>query len=179
MKGMYSFIKIIGILLIITGIALIVIAVFFPEAASGLFITGAVLIIVGIIDFALGNYFGKLFKDFPKLQGFNGSMKASGKRMSSMAEFMKQQNKMNELSSKGIPVRVKIISFKDTGEIINYDSVFEFQLEVLKEHRYDNYYINNHRQIVSKVIASRIKTGNEYPAKVDPENRENIILSWL
>jgi hypothetical protein len=99
--------------------------------------------------------------------------------MSSAANFLKEQNKINKLNSTGKPVRVRIISVRDTGQLVNYDPVLEFNVEVLHERRYDNYNISNHKQVVSKIIAPRLIPGNEYPAKVDPEDKNSIHISWI
>jgi hypothetical protein len=179
MNWLYKLSQVVGILLAAAGVVLIVLAALNSKTLSSLYFTGGVLIVVGIITFIINTFFAKMFKGFPKMPGFGESIKQGAQKMSSAADFLKHQNLINKLSSVGIPVKVKVLSVKDTGQLINYDPVLEFQLEVIKEHRYDNYYINNHQQMVSKIIAPRIQTGNEYNAKVDPVDRNSIYVSWM
>ena len=51
--------------------------------------------------------------------------------MSNAADFLKEQNRVNKLSMTGKPAKVKIISVKETGQMVNFDTVLEFNLEVL------------------------------------------------
>ena len=120
-----------------------------------------------------------MFKDFPKVKNYDYSMKGSANKMSSAAEYLKEQNRSNKLASIGKPIRVKIINVVDTGQIVQNDAVLNFNVEVLNERRYDNYNINDYKQVVSKIIAPRILPGNEYPAKVDPNDKNNIFISWI
>ena len=172
---------VIGVVLMVAGAAFIIVAFFTsPYTRFSFILTGIIFIITGAINFAVFKFLDKSFSKFPdSIKNYDTSMKGSAKRMSSMADMLKQQNNMNRLSSIGVPVKIKIINFKDTGEVVNYDSVIEFQVEVQKEHSFDNYYINSFTQIVSKVIVSRLKVGDVYPAKVDPEDKNNIYISWL
>ena len=144
---------IIGVLLAAAGIVLGVLAFLFPEFVSVSYISALGLIITGIIIFAVFSYLTNLFKDFPMMKGKGKAMRDSASSMSSMSEFLKQQNKINKLKSNGIPIKVKILSVKDTGDLINNDPLLEFQLEVFKDNPSDNYFINSHKQIVSKVVA--------------------------
>ena len=179
MNWLYKLSQVIGIILIIAGAGAAVFAYLKPGMSSAGYMAGAILVVTGAIIFTVNTYFGRIFKDFPKTKGFGESMRDGAQRMSSAAEMLKEQNKMNRLGSEGVPIKVKIIGFKDTGTMINNDPVLEFQLEVLKEHRYDNYYINSHRQIVSKIILPRIQTGNEYPARLDPTDKNCVHISWM
>jgi hypothetical protein len=163
-----------GILLIAGGIISGIFSFINPKLEFVSIPAAIVLIITGIIVFAVSKFTYNMVKDLPKPP----TLKESTARISSAADMMKQMNKMNRLSASGIPVRVKVLSFKDTGQLVNYDPVIEFQLEVLKEHKYDNYYINSHKQIVSKILTGRIETGKEYYAKVDPEDRNSIIVTF-
>jgi hypothetical protein len=99
--------------------------------------------------------------------------------MSNAADFLKEQNRVNKLNMTGKPAKVKIISVKDTGQMVNFDTVLEFNLEVLQERRYDNYIIDGYKQVVSKIIAPGIVPGNEYPASIDPADKNNIYISWI
>ncbi|HEY5533327.1 MAG TPA: hypothetical protein VIL99_00090 [Ignavibacteria bacterium] len=179
MNWLYHAGRIAGIVLSVIGIAFVALYFFMPGKMDVSIMTGAILFVTGIIVFAVNTYFYKMFKDFPKPKGFNESFRSGADQMSSAANFLKEQNKINKLSSTGKPVRVKIISVRDTGKLVNYDPVLEFNLEVLHERRYDNYNITNHQQVVSKIIAPRLIPGNEYPAKVDPEDKNSIHISWL
>jgi len=163
-----------GILLTVAGIIAGIYAFINPSYEFASIPTAVILIITGVIVFAISKFTYNMVKDLPKPP----TLKESTAGISSAADMMKQMNKMNKLSANGIPVKVKILGFKDSGQLVNYDPVIEFQLEVLKEHKYDNYYINSHKQIVSKILTGRIETGKEYFAKVDPEDKNSIFVTF-
>ncbi|OGC19833.1 hypothetical protein A3J90_03965 [candidate division WOR-1 bacterium RIFOXYC2_FULL_37_10] len=140
-------------------------------------LTGATFFFFGILGLIFHNYIMGLLKGLPK--PYEPSLKTASDRMASMASFLKEQNRMNKLSASGQPVKVKILGVRDTGKLINFDSILEFDLEVLHEIKTDDYIINNHHQLVSKIIISRIIPGNIYQAKVDPNDKNNVCISWL
>jgi hypothetical protein len=168
-----------GIIVAISGLVLIVIALFTKSVPPSAMMTGGILFLAGILIYFINNYFYKIFKDFPTPKGFNASFRDSADKMSNAADFLKEQNRVNKLSMTGKPAKVKIISVKDTGQMVNFDTVLEFNLEVLQERRYDNYNIDGYKQVVSKIIAPGIVPGNEYPARIDPADKNNIYISWI
>jgi len=163
-----------GILLIAGGIIIGILPYIVPSIKFESLPTAITLFITGIIVFAISKFTGNMLIGLPKPP----TMKESVERISAGAEFLKQYNKMNKLSSTGIPAKVKVLGFKDTGQLVNFDSVIEFQLEVIKEHKYDNYFINSHKQIVSKILINRIETGKEFYAKIDPEDKNNVMITF-
>lgn len=163
-----------GILLIAGGIIVGILPYIIPSINFESIPAAIILVITGVIIFAVNKFTGNMVKGLPKAP----TMKESAARISAGADLLKQYNKMNKLSSTGIPAKVKVLGYKDTGQLVNFDSVIEFQLEVLKEHKYDNYFINSHRQIVSKILINRIETGKEYYAKIDPEDRDNVMITF-
>ena len=168
-----------GIILAVIGFALIILSFVVKGFPAATLFTGGVLLVVGLLTYFINNYFYKIFKDFPKPKGFNASFRDSADKMTSAADYLKEQNRVNKLSMTGKPAKVKIISVRETGQVVNFDTVLEFNLEVLQERRYDNYNINGYKQVVSKIIAPRIVSGNEYPARVDPADKNNIYISWV
>lgn len=164
-----------GILLIAGGIIVGILPYIIPSINFESIPVAIILVITGVILFAVNRFTSNMLKGLPKAP----TMKESAERISAGADLLKQYNKMNKLSSTGIPAKVKVLGFKDTGQLVNFDSVIEFQLEVLKEHKYDNYFINSHRQIVSKILINRIETGKEYYAKIDPEDRDNVMITFM
>ena len=179
MKWLYKLSFVIAALVAIAGVILIVLSFVAPKLFSAALFTGLILVVTGVFVYGINYYFYKMFKDFPKVKGYDVSMKSSASRMSSAAEYLKEQNRSNKLASIGKPIRVKIINVVDTGQIVQNDAVLNFNVEVLNERRYDNYNINDYKQVVSKIIAPRILPGNEYPAKVDPNDKNNIFISWI
>lgn len=137
---------------------------------------GKSLVLFGIFFLIFSSVVNKFFWGSFKP---HDSLKSASKKMESMASFLKEQNRMNKLSASGQPVKVKIISLRDTGQLVNFDPVLEFNLEVLHEKKEDDYIVNNHQQLVSKIIISRIIPGNIYQAKVDPNDKNNVYISWL
>ena len=179
MKWLYKLSFVIAALVAIAGVILIVLSFVAPKLFSASLFTGLILIVTGVFVYAINYYFYKMFKDFPIVKNYDYSMKGSANKMSSAAEYLKEQNRSNKLASIGKPIRVKIINVVDTGQIVQNDAVLNFNVEVLNERRYDNYNINDYKQVVSKIIAPRILPGNEYPAKVDPNDKNNIFISWI
>lgn len=163
-----------GILLIAGGIIIGIIPYIIPSVKFESIPVAIILVVTGIIIFAVNRFTGNMLKGLPKAP----TLKESSERISAGADFLRQYNKMTKLGSTGIPVKVKVLGFKDTGQLVNYDPVIEFQLEVLKEHKYDNYYINTHKQIVSKIMTGRIETGKEYFAKVDPGDKNSVLITF-
>jgi len=167
----------VGIVITAAGLVLLVLSFIVKDMDFISFPTAIILIITGFIIFITNRFVWNMLKGFPQTKGFSTSLKDGTAKINSATEFLKHYNKSSKLASEGIPVKVKIIGFKDTGQLVNYDPVIEFQLEVLKEHKYDNYYINSHKQIISKILLNRIQTGKEYYAKLDPEDKNNVLLS--
>lgn len=163
-----------GILLIAVGIIIGILPYIIPAIKFESIPVAIILVITGIIIFVVNRFTGNLLKGLPKPP----TMKESAERISAGADLLRQYNKMTKLGSTGIPVKVKVLGFKDTGQLVNFDSVIEFQLEVIKEHKYDNYFINSHKQIVSKILINRIETGKEFYAKIDPEDKNNVLISF-
>jgi len=180
MNWIYKISFVISAIVALIGVILIVLGFLMPKTMSASILTGIILIITGVIVFAVNYYFYKMFKDFPIVKNYDMSMKGSANRMSNAADFLKEQNRMNKIASIGQPVRVKIINFYDTGQALqNNETILNFNVEVLHERRFDNYNINDYKQAVSRIIIPRIQPGNEYPAKVDPGDKNNIYISWI
>lgn len=179
MNWLYKSGLVIAVLVALAGLALGVLSFLLPGDAVVTLPTAIILFVTGAFVFGINYYFYNMFKGFPQPKSFSESFRDGASSMSSAANMLKQMNLANKLSSTGKPVKVKVLSIRDTGQLINYDPVLEFNLEVLHERRYDNYSINNHKQVVSKIIASRILTGNEYSARVDPVDKNSIYISWL
>lgn len=181
MNKFNRFSLVVGYFLLIAGAGILVFGLISNgELRLTYIFTGAILIFIGGINFIVFRFLRKSFENFPdSIKNYDISMKGSAQKLSAAAEMLRQQNNMNRLASTGKQIKVRLLNLKDTGTLINYDALIEFQLEVLMEHSYDNYYINSHKQIVSKVMISRLKTGDVYPAKLDPEDKNNIYISWM
>lgn len=163
-----------GIILIAGGIIIGILPYIIPSINFESMPIAIIFVVTGIIFLAVNKFTDNLLKGLPKPP----TLKESAEKMSSAADMMRQYNKMNKLSSIGIPAKVKILGFKNTGQLVNFDQVFEFQVEVIREHKYDNYFINSHKQIVSNILVGRIERGKEFYAKIDPEDRNNILITF-
>lgn len=179
MNWLYKLSYTAGIIIALTGIVSVILSFLIPEKYSASLITGIILIITGVIIFAVNHYFYKMFRDFPKPEGFDLTLKGSTKMMSTATDYLKEYNRINKLGNTGKPVRVKIISVTDTGQTVQNEAVVNFNVEVLHEKRYENYIISDYKQLVSRIIIPRIQPGNEYSAKVDPKNKNDIYISWI
>jgi hypothetical protein len=98
--------------------------------------------------------------------------------LSTARNIMSSQVKQDRLRSIGKDVKVKVLAMKNTGEMVNYNSIFEFELLVEKE-KYSTYVVPNHRQVVSRIIVPRIAVGDTFDAKVDPDNPEELWVEWV
>jgi len=166
-----------SVLMIILGVGLSVAAIFVSEARLGLLIASGSVILAGVINLLFNRFFSGLMEGFPKPKGFGESMRDSAKSFSEAAEMLKQQNRAMSVQMSGLNARVDVVSMRDTGQMINYDPVLEFDLLVTVGDQ-PQYSLMRYRQVVSKILIARISVGQTYNAKVDPNDKKNLYISW-
>jgi len=172
---------IIGIIFIIIGVAFAVSAIFLKNFRIILIISSATMFFISLIYFLLNFFLGGLMTTVEKMpshkKGLKGVLEKAEKNLDDVNEMMDQQEKNDRIRSKGIDVKVKILSLKNSGKMVNYNPVFEFELLVEKD-KYSTYTVK-HRQIIATVFVPNLIINNYYDAKVDPENPQELLIDWI
>jgi len=168
-----------GVVFVGLGIVSLVISFFLPHLRLVFLIVAGSLAFTGGVFFLVALIFGPMMdtvEKMPKYQRNPVKMMETG--LSTAKNILSSQVKKDKLRSVGKDVKVKVLAIKNTGEMVNYNSIFEFELLVEKD-KYSNYVVPNHRQVVSRMIIPRIAVGDYFDAKVDPENPEELWVEWV
>jgi hypothetical protein len=166
-----------GYLCLIAGLVLGAIAILVPDLRASLGVTAVVLVPMGLFDILLGRYLAGLLKGFPKMKGFRAMMRDSAETMSSAALMLNQETRSDQLRASGLDAQAEVLAMRDTGQLFNFDPILEFDLRIHQGWK-TPYKVENYRQLVSKIMISKISVGATYPAKVDPQDLNRLILSW-
>ena len=167
-----------GVVLCVLGIVFPVVAYFNPISRVLFFTMGGIFLVVGAFSFWLGHWTNSLTRGLPKPMGFMKSMQEASKSIASATEMLKQQTLSDQLQQSGLPAQAQIVAMRDTGQMINYNPVVEFDLLVTMNDRAP-YPVRNMRQMVSKLAVGRLVVGNSYPAKVDPADHNRLFVFWM
>lgn len=182
--------KIGGYVLIIAGIGLIVLSFLIPEAQFGLIIGAFATLAAGIIDLWVARSLSPVMESLPKPEGvedittvrgaihMHGALTRQGSaKIESATTTLREMNRSNHLREHGLKGRAKVLSIRDTGQLVNFDPILEFDLEVLPEYG-EPYTVKGYRQLVSKVMLPRIEVGTDYVVFVDPEEQTSLFVMW-
>lgn len=176
----------------IVGVLLLVLAFLIPAATVGLAVGAIAVIAAGAVDLWFYRYFAPTMRNMPKPEGMEnvdpttlrGSFQMSSalrkqgiSKMESATATLKEMNRSNRLRETGKRAKAEVLSMKDTGQLINFDPILEFDLQVTPEEG-ELYHVGGYRQVVSKLIAPRINIGGSYDAFVDPEDPNSLFVSW-
>jgi hypothetical protein len=169
-----------AIVMILVGIAMIIASFFIGphRPVIGMLIGGIAVILGGAFSFWLWRLFAPLMKTLPAPKGFGASMRDMSNSMANANAIMQQQNLADKLRLSGRDAQARILAVRDTGVLINFDAILDFDLLVTIG-EFPPYPINGHRQLVSKVMIGRAQPGIVVPAKVDPDNLQVIYISWI
>ncbi len=143
----------ITLILLIIGLILVVMAVVFPSLA-GLFAVLAVF-------FFIFSFFGLALRFLGK-----AAEKEKAKADARTAHIMETY----------LDAGVTLKSIRDTGITINNDPKIAVVLDILLSD--GETYRLERSEVVSRVYLGSISVGREYDAKVNPEDREDIIVDW-
>lgn len=175
------------------GIILAVMAIIVPEAMVGLIIGSLACFVAAAVDFWFVRYFSPVMKNLPRPEGIGkdeditslrGSLRMSKAmrqqgiaKMESATTTLKEMNRANRLREYGEKAQAEVLAIRDTGALIDFDPILEFDLRV--EPRYgEPYQVDGYRQVVSKIILPRIIIGDNYAAFTDPEDRNSLYINW-
>lgn len=175
------------------GIVMAVLAVMVPEAMVGLVIGSIACFGAAAVDFWFYRYFTPIMKNLPRLEGVSededmmslrGSMrmnKAMRKQgitmMESATNTLKEMNRANQLRGQGIKGQAEVLAIRDTGQLVNFDPILEFDLRI-EPGEGEQYFLEGYRQVVSKIIYPRISVGGSYTAFTDPEDPKSLYINW-
>lgn len=174
------------------GVVLVVLAFVVPAAAAGLILGAIACIGAGAINLWLYHYFAPTLKSMPKPPGMEneditsirGSMKMAGalskdglSKMESATATLKEMNRSNHLREHGLRAEAEVLAMRDTGQLINFDPILEFDLRIAPAEG-ELYNVAGYRQVVSKIILPRITVGSSYTAFVDPDDRSSLYINW-
>lgn len=185
--------KIAGYGSFVVGLLLLALAFAIPESRVGLLIGAAALVLAGIVDLWFYYYFTPAMRKLPKPAGMEnedittlrGSMRVGRAtreqgiaKMESATAMMKELNRANRLREHGTKARAEVLAIRDTGQLINFDPVLEFDLAIMPAEG-DAYQVSGYQQVVSKVIYPQIQVGLSYSAFIDPADPNSVLVSWL
>ncbi|MBN2378544.1 hypothetical protein JXM67_01915 [candidate division WOR-3 bacterium] len=168
-----------GVVFVGLGIVSLAVSFLLPHLRLVFLIVAGSLAFMGGVFFLIALIFGPMMDTVEKMPGYKKNpveQMASG--LSRARNILSSQVKKDRLLSVGKDVKVKVLAIKNTGEMVNYNPIFEFELLVEKE-KYSTYVVPNHRQVVSRIIVPRIAVGDHFDAKVDPENPEELWVEWI
>lgn len=160
------------------GLVSLLIAFLLPPLKFIFFIVAGSLAFTGGVFFLIAIIFGPMMDTVEKMPGYKKPSELMERGLSTARNILSSQVKKDKLRSAGKDVRVKILAIKNTGEMVNYNPIFEFEILVEKE-KYSTYVVANHRQVISRIIVPRIAVGDYFDAKVDPENPEELWIEWI
>ncbi|MHB9112767.1 MAG: hypothetical protein ACYC4D_09120 [Thermoleophilia bacterium] len=86
-------------------------------------------------------------------------------------------NRANHLREHGIKARAEVLAMRDTGQLINFDPIVEFDLRI-EPGEGELYQVGGYRQVVSRIILPRITIGGNYAAFTDPEDPNSLYINW-
>jgi hypothetical protein len=182
--------KIGGYICIIAGMGLIVLGFLIPEAKVGLVIGAFATLAAGVINLWVARALSPAMESIPKPEGVDdittvrGAMqmhsalsRQGAAKIESATTTLREMNRSKNLREHGLKARAKVLAIRDTGQLVNFDPILEFDLEVLPEAG-EPYQVEGYRQLVSKVMLPRIDVGGDYVAFVDPEERTSLFVLW-
>jgi hypothetical protein len=167
-----------GIATMLVGVGFGVAAFFVPEGRPTFIILCPVMLATGGFILWIGRWVNNLTKGFPQAKGFGPSMRDAADKMAGAAAMLEQQTRADRLRMTGKDAKAQVLAMRDTGMLINHDPVIEFDLLVTLDER-PPYPLMGFRQLVSKLMVGRIVPGQSYPAKVDLDDPQQILLSWI
>jgi len=175
------------------GVALVVLAFVVPEARLGLMIGATSCFLAAAIDLWFYRFFAPTIRDLPKPPGMEkedmttlrGSMHVGRamrqqglRKMESATATLKEMNRSNRLQQQGKKVKAEVLAIRDTGQLVNFDPILEFDLRIHPDGDGELYHVGGYRQIVSKIVYPRIDIGGRYTAFVDPEDPNSLFINW-
>lgn len=167
-----------GVVMILAGIACAA-APFVSSAPMGsMIVTGGILVAAGVAMTVMGKWLANMFKGMPKMPGFGESMRAASQSMDQASQMLAQQTNAQNLAVTGKAATVQVMAVRDTGSLINFDPVLEFDLLVTLGDA-PPYPVMAHRQLVSKIVMGRIAPGNSYNARVDKDQPQKLHINWV
>lgn len=182
--------KIGGYVCIIAGIGVLALSFAIPQSRMWLIISAVLLFAAAAIDLLVFRALMPVMNSIPKPEGVGdvgtvrGSMQMNrammhegAAKMASATETMKAMNRSRRLREHGDKASVKVMAMRDTGQLVNFDPILEFDLEVQPEDG-EAYPVEGYQQLVSKITYPRIDVGGEYNAFVDPEERTSMFIMW-
>jgi hypothetical protein len=167
-----------GAVLCVLGVVFPVLSFFYPISRVLFIVMGVVFLAVGGLTLWLANWTNSLTRGLPKPKGLGASFREASAQMAAATEMLKQQTLSDQLQQSGLPAQAQIMALRDTGQMINYNPVVEFDLLVTLNDRAP-YPVRNLRQTVSKLAVGRLIIGNSYPARVDPTDHNRLFVSWM
>jgi hypothetical protein len=173
------------------GVVLVVLAFVIPTAMVGLLVGAVALFVAGGVDLWFYKYFTPVMRNMPKPVGFEGdpttlrgtmkmgsAMRQEGiAKMESATATLKEMNRSNRLRERGLKAQAEVLAIRDTGQLINFDPILEFDLRITPEEG-ELYHVAGYRQVVSKIIMPRTDIGGSYPAFVDREDQNSLFINW-
>lgn len=178
---------------IVAGIIMAILAFVVPETMIGLIIASITCFAAAAVNLWFVRFFSPVMKNLPRPEGIGededmtslrGSMRM-GKAMrqqgiskiESATATLKEMNRSNHLREHGQRAQVEVLAMRDTGQLINFDPILEFDLRIYPGEG-ELYHVAGYRQVVSKIIMPRITIGGTYAAFVDPEDPNSLYINW-
>jgi hypothetical protein len=162
-----------GILFIAGGVASLVAGV----VVRPFLLVGIILAVSFVAVGAVFLYLHPALKDIEMPGGtIAGSMRLMAERTKFAATNLQQMASSSRIAAHGKPVRATINSFRDTGEMISFNPVIEFELTVFPQDGQPPYPATV-RQMVSKLTLHRLVAGDQVQAKADPTDPHQLMLA--
>ncbi|MDO8735733.1 MAG: hypothetical protein Q7K29_01440 [Thermoleophilia bacterium] len=176
----------------IVGAILLVLAIIVPESMVGLVLGAIACFAAGGFNLWFYHYFAPTMRNLPKPEGMEneditslrGSWKMGGamrkqsiSKMESATATLKEMNRSNRLREYGDKAEAEVMAIRDTGQLINFDPILEFDLRIVPAEG-EAYHVAGYRQVVSKIILPRITMGSTYSAFVDPDDPSSLFINW-
>ncbi|MHB8792014.1 MAG: hypothetical protein ACYC6O_01550 [Thermoleophilia bacterium] len=178
---------------VVAGTMMAVLAFIVPEAMVGLIIGSIGCFAAAAIDFWFFRFFSPVMKNLPRPEGIgkdeditslrgsmrmNKAMRREGiDKMESATANLKEMNRSNHLREHGMKARAEVLAMRDSGQMINFDPIVEFDLRI-EPGEGESYQVEGYRQVVSKIILPRITTGGSYAAFTDPDEPNSLYINW-
>jgi hypothetical protein len=120
----------------------------------------------------------KGMKDLKDINDMAGQYKrpSMSEGLAQAKEALQGVQQMQQLDATGIAGTAKVLSVADTGASVNDNPVCELRLAVTVPGH--EAYETTLRQTIPRLQAPMLQPGTSLPVKVDPQDRDAVILDW-
>jgi hypothetical protein len=166
--------KWLGIVDIVGGAGCLVVGILVPPFLPIGIILAVTFIGIGVLFLYLHPGMKKV--KIPGGGTLGGGMRAAAEGTEFAARNLKQMATTATVTANGKPARATIVSFRETGEVIGFNPVIEFELTVFPQDGRPPYPATV-RQPLSKLTRMRLMAGDQVAATVDPAHPHEVLLA--